>query len=500
VDDCTQAAQAIRDMAKVVSQQQWSHPDLLPFVLVAMTRSGIRVQTVPVRDFVAAVPTTEQQRLEGKARLEASDEHRLRLNGAAREADGFYSSFVIRRLSPAATAVALKLRVTPNQVTLASLAIAIAAMGAFSIGTRGWLIAGAVLLQLSLVVDCVDGELARYTRMHSPLGAWLDAGTDRFKEFGIYATLAVGAARGGDPVWLLAGSALALQVARHFVDFGFALRQVDRLRALTAPVILPLDVASDGCEIRPHTVAPGRAARWGRAATVLSERTNEVGALVWLKRVIIMPIGERWLVLSLAAAMSGPRLALTLLLALGTIAALYTTTGRVLRSAAAAAVVPTPRTTSGLKALTDPGLLAGLLREGALAGRLGWLLPATSRAIEYGATLVAVSVVARAWLPLAFAYLFVLAMWHYDAVYRLRFTGQAPPLSAQRAALGAVVRPVLVLTAATTMAAALPGVVAAMGLLVLIVTAVDSTKAWRRWLNARKATFSVHRFDVEVAA
>ena len=61
------------------------------------------------------------------------------------------------------------------------------------------------------MLDCVDGQLARYTRQFSKLGAWLDSIFDRAKEYVVFAGLAIGASRTGDPVWLLAGAALALQ-------------------------------------------------------------------------------------------------------------------------------------------------------------------------------------------------------------------------------------------------------------------------------------------------
>ena len=77
-----------------------------------------------------------------------------------------------------------------------------------------------MLLQLSLVLDCVDGDVARYTRRFSPLGAWLDASTDRLKEFACYAGLAWGA-DAGRTGWLLAAAMITLQTARHTVDYTF---------------------------------------------------------------------------------------------------------------------------------------------------------------------------------------------------------------------------------------------------------------------------------------
>ena len=83
-------------------------------------------------------------------------------------------------------------------------------------------------------LDCVDGDVARYTRRFSPLGAWLDASTDRLKEFACYAGLAWGAGAGRTG-WLLAAAMIALQTARHSVDYTFTavkdLREADVVRA-----------------------------------------------------------------------------------------------------------------------------------------------------------------------------------------------------------------------------------------------------------------------------
>src|SRR5690606_5885322 len=72
------------------------------------------------------------------------------------------------------------------------------------------------------VFDCVDGQLARYARKFGVLGAWLDATFDRFKEYVVFAGLAIGAAVAGlGDVWTLALAALALQSVRHLLDFSF---------------------------------------------------------------------------------------------------------------------------------------------------------------------------------------------------------------------------------------------------------------------------------------
>jgi phosphatidylglycerophosphate synthase len=208
---------------------------------------------------------------------------------------------------------------TPNQVTVASLLVGVVAAVAFGVGDRAGLVVGALLLQASFALDCVDGELARYARIFSALGGWLDASFDRLKEYAVYAGLAIGGARSGDDVWLLAACALALQVVRHAVDFGFATRHADR--AAAPP--LPFDRPSDATGARgPST---GGVAR-------LSAATTRTRALMYAKRTVILPIGERWALISLCAAVAGPRVAFVALLAWGGLAAAYMLTGRVLRS------------------------------------------------------------------------------------------------------------------------------------------------------------------------
>ena len=105
------------------------------------------------------------------------------------------------------------------------------------------MVAGAVLVYFAFVFDCVDGQLARYTRQFSKLGAWLDSIFDRSKEYVVFAGLAIGASRTGDPVWLLAGAALALQTTRHAIDFSYPVSQHQVIAAMPQP---PIEDPFDG--------------------------------------------------------------------------------------------------------------------------------------------------------------------------------------------------------------------------------------------------------------
>ena len=64
--------------------------------------------------------------------------------------------------------------VTPNQVTYISVLIGLIAAYIFSLGTlRAFLLAG-ILLEIVMVLDCVDGQLARAKKCASDLGRLLD--------------------------------------------------------------------------------------------------------------------------------------------------------------------------------------------------------------------------------------------------------------------------------------------------------------------------------------
>jgi hypothetical protein len=66
----------------------------------------------------------------------------------------------------------------------------------------------------------------------------------------------------------------------------------------------------------------------------LWHRIDRLPAVRWIKKMIAFPIGERFAVISLTAALFTPRTTFVVVLAWGGVAVLYTLTGRVLRSIA----------------------------------------------------------------------------------------------------------------------------------------------------------------------
>jgi phosphatidylglycerophosphate synthase len=304
--------------------------------------------------------------------------------------DGFYSTFVLRPLSEPLTAWSIRHQASPNTITIASLLIAAGAAGLFAFGQVWAYLAGAVLLQVSLVVDCVDGDVARATGRTSRLGAWLDASTDRVKEGLAYAGLAIGAAVNGSDLWLVAITLLALQAVRHVSDYTFA-----TMRGTSSPSVA--------------TTGPSH----------------------WLRKVAYLPIGERWLILSIGVILGGPAVALWALLIASAVSLAFSTIQRIRRTGA---LPPASGEIAVVALQADHGPLLFAARLPARS-RWSWIWPPLERIVEY------VVLIAIAW-PLsavgraaAFAWLLVVVFHHYDVLYRA-IQGRAIPRWINVAGLG----------------------------------------------------------------
>ena len=86
-----------------------------------------------------------------------------------------YGYFVLRPLGRLCLPWALKLGVTPNQVTIAALPFILAAMALLAAGGVALSLAGVLALHVGLVLDNLDGDLARETGNTSLRGEYLDA-------------------------------------------------------------------------------------------------------------------------------------------------------------------------------------------------------------------------------------------------------------------------------------------------------------------------------------
>lgn len=95
-------------------------------------------------------------------------------------------------------------RITPNQVTMFAVVVC-AAAGALWVSWLSWwgLVLGALIFELSFVLDCVDGMLARVRKLASPLGHLLDFLMDELKAMLLYGCVTVRLWRQTGDDWLL---------------------------------------------------------------------------------------------------------------------------------------------------------------------------------------------------------------------------------------------------------------------------------------------------------
>ena len=86
-----------------------------------------------------------------------------------------------------------KTPITPNQVTFLSALVAAGAGAIFALlpGSYVWLAVAALVFELSFVLDCADGQLARVRKTASPLGHLLDFLMDELKAMLIFGCVTV---------------------------------------------------------------------------------------------------------------------------------------------------------------------------------------------------------------------------------------------------------------------------------------------------------------------
>lgn len=516
-------------------------------LLPGLVRVGRRVAVWRIRLLVADRVAGEVEAASVRARMAAVDEDKARLRLGVKERDDFFTTYFVSPISPWVVRAAARAGLTPTGVTAISVALAVIAALGFAWGARLGLVGGAVLLYVSFLLDCVDGQLARYSRQFSAFGGWLDTMADRSKEYIIYAGLAIGAERAGlGTVWPLALAAMVLQTVRHMTDTWYGALH-DEAVARTSPGASGGPAAAIGhaggsaataghaggsAAATGHAGGPaataGRPAGGGLGARLgqASERVQaDTGSLAyWLKRIIVFPIGERWALIALTAALANGRVALLAVLAWGGFAAAYTlglrsVRARTMRVPVLAAVdtarhrddgplarllgaagLPGPLPMAGLAALVAAGLvvvtgtgavegaaatgvvlavglavllLAGLPSRGGHTGALDWLVPAALRAAEY-LFVVGVSIAYEVPVPLLFALLFGLALRHYDLTARMeKHAVAAPP---RRWDLGWDGR--LVLLAALAVAGVATAAVAVLAGYVVVMFLADVFGAW----------------------
>jgi phosphatidylglycerophosphate synthase len=130
--------------------------------------------------------------------------------------DGYIDRVLYRPLARPLTRALLSTPISPNAVTLASMAIGVA--GGLLVGSAGTggVLAGVVCLVASGILDCCDGELARLRHAESRLGHVLDVAGDTLVAVALLAGIVRRLVRSGPvPGWPVL-AALGVGVAGAF--------------------------------------------------------------------------------------------------------------------------------------------------------------------------------------------------------------------------------------------------------------------------------------------
>lgn len=106
--------------------------------------------------------------------------------------DLFWNAYVCRPIAAVLVSAIEGTRITPNQITLSAVFVALASVALLLVWPGHWgLIAAAVVFELSYVLDCADGMLARWRGTASPVGHLLDFLMDELKAFCLLAAVSV---------------------------------------------------------------------------------------------------------------------------------------------------------------------------------------------------------------------------------------------------------------------------------------------------------------------
>jgi uncharacterized protein (TIRG00374 family) len=170
------------------------------------------------------VPEDKWQRiLNWQQRLAAE----RKLNGwLVKPTDGIFAR-TNRRISIPISRQIIPYPITPNMVSLFTLAVSFAAGVFLALGGYWNMLTGAALGWLSSVLDGCDGEVARLKLQESAFGCWLETMCDNLYYVFIFAGLTIGLVRNsGNRTYLLWGGFLLFGALASFLTTGLQRQQL----------------------------------------------------------------------------------------------------------------------------------------------------------------------------------------------------------------------------------------------------------------------------------
>jgi len=169
------------------------------------------------------------RRLDSRGAVQAAE--RAMFSGLTSISDGYVDRVFNRHISGWFTRRIINLPITPNQVTWFHFSLGLVAAWLFWQGQHLHQVLGAVLFQLSVALDCSDGEVARLKYQFSRFGSWLDVWADNTVTIAVFVAIVQSAHThlGARLTWLLGGLTVSGVLMCLLVVFTMAKLQ-ERLR------------------------------------------------------------------------------------------------------------------------------------------------------------------------------------------------------------------------------------------------------------------------------
>lgn len=119
--------------------------------------------------------------VDDKTKLKQAEKHLMK--GLIQKAsDGFISRNINRPLSTRITKLLIRTKIKPNYVSIFCFGLSVIGALFFFLGGYINLLTGAILAQLSSIIDGCDGEIARLKFLETEFGGWFDAVLDRYAD------------------------------------------------------------------------------------------------------------------------------------------------------------------------------------------------------------------------------------------------------------------------------------------------------------------------------
>jgi 1L-myo-inositol 1-phosphate cytidylyltransferase / CDP-L-myo-inositol myo-inositolphosphotransferase len=167
-------------------------------------------------------------------------ERRL-LRALVKDSDGFMARHVERPISLALSRFLAATRVTPNQMTVISVAVGLLGAPFFLSVQAPWQTVGALLLLAHSILDGCDGELARLRFQETRWGGILDFWGDNIVHSVTFACMAAGWVRAEGVTWpVLLGAAAVMGT---LASAGFVYRRVMRSKDDAGPLYTSVSTA-----------------------------------------------------------------------------------------------------------------------------------------------------------------------------------------------------------------------------------------------------------------